>query len=56
MMSWIFPSPGSNEVGTSRCDVPARAERAERTRKGVRGVHCAAERGADGAARRPYRP
>src|SRR5438132_9352622 len=33
-------------VGTSRCDVPAR-EAAGRH-------HCAAERGADGAARRPY--
>ena len=33
-------------VGTSRCDVPAR-EAAWRH-------HCAAERGADGAARRPY--
>ena len=38
-------------VGTSRCDVPARVQRAERTSLGPR---CAAERGADGAAHRPY--
>jgi hypothetical protein len=40
-------------VGTSRCDVPARAERAERM-SNVHADGCAAERGADGAARRPY--
>jgi hypothetical protein len=43
-------------VGTSRCDVPARVQRAERLYKGVcvREKSCAAERGADSAARCPY--
>ena len=40
------------KVGPSRCDGPARAERAERTSTMV--PRCAAGRGADGAARRPY--
>ena len=40
-------------VGTSRCDVPAGAERAERKSK-AHMESCAAGRGADGAARRPY--
>jgi type II secretory pathway pseudopilin PulG len=41
-------------AGTSRCDVPARVQRAERSGKVLRAFDCAAERGADGAARRPY--
>src|SRR6266542_584007 len=43
-------------VGTSRCDVPARVQRAERAVRGVRlAPHVAPLlRGADGAARRPY--
>jgi len=46
-----------HEVGTSRCDVPARVQRAEQMREKVRSRSspCAAERGADGAARHPYR-
>jgi hypothetical protein len=43
-------------VGTSRCDVPAR-EKAGGTKVALRSpfsIRCAAERGADGAARRPY--
>jgi glycosyltransferase involved in cell wall biosynthesis len=42
-----------NEVGTSRCDVPARVERAEGMSPKA-GEISAAGRGADGAARRPY--
>jgi hypothetical protein len=49
--------PGSG-VGTLRCDVPARAERAERTsmvtRKIAPLVAVRKDRGADGAAHRPY--
>jgi Fe-S-cluster-containing dehydrogenase component/DMSO reductase anchor subunit len=46
------------QVGTSRCDVPARAERAERTTRDAQIAPNVAPlvRGADGAARRPYRP
>jgi len=43
------------QVGTSRCDVPARVQRAERTNQPTSPPCCAAARGADGAARRPYR-
>jgi len=42
-----------NEIGTSRCDVPARVERAEGMSPKA-GEISAAGRGADGAARRPY--
>jgi glycosyltransferase involved in cell wall biosynthesis len=42
-----------NEVGTSRCDVPARVERVEGMPLPA-GEISAAGRGADGAARRPY--
>ena len=42
-----------NEVGTSRCDVPARVERAEGMSPKA-GEISAAGRSADGAARRPY--
>ena len=42
-----------NEVGTSRCDVPARVERVERMSPKA-GETSSSGRGADGAARRPY--
>jgi hypothetical protein len=42
----------SAKVGTSRCDVPARASAGGIDADG-RADRCAAERGADGAARRP---
>jgi len=43
-------------VGTSRCDVPARVQRAERTARGVRFVPSpdASLGDGDGAARHPY--
>jgi assimilatory nitrate reductase catalytic subunit len=43
----------TSEVGSSRCDDPARAA-AGGTNVDGRTADCAAERGADGAARRPY--
>jgi 4'-phosphopantetheinyl transferase len=47
---------GSAVVGTSRCAVPACVQKAERfvQPQELSGFDCAAERGADGAARRPY--
>jgi error-prone DNA polymerase len=45
----------STEVGMPRCGVPARVQRAELLQTAItKGPHCAAERGADSAARRPY--
>jgi hypothetical protein len=46
----------NDEVGTSRCDVPARVQRAEPAfvRCETTARCCAAVRGADSAARRPY--
>jgi hypothetical protein len=43
-------------VGTSRCDVPARAERAEQATRDAQITSNVAPlvRSADGAARRPY--
>src|SRR2546428_11654363 len=41
-------------VATSRCNVPARVQRAEPHGRATHALRCAAERGADGAARRPY--
>jgi hypothetical protein len=44
------------QVGTSRCDVTARAVAGGPSMAGcaIETVRCAAKRGADGAARRPY--
>jgi hypothetical protein len=56
----LLPQPSAHlsfwQVGTSRCDVPARAVAGGTGMAGcaIETVRCAAERGADGAARRPY--
>jgi hypothetical protein len=48
----LTPAP---EVGTPRCGVTARAERAElEFSRDIRIFGCAAERGTDSAARCPY--